>query len=106
MNDHVHVGNLLHLSPEVLQAIQERRNLPCKYQHSWELGMIIFEMFNKGMVAFGTYEHNIFLSAPVLDVSNIPFQLQPLVTKLLCPVNERLSIEKAHEILLKLFRNL
>ena len=94
-------GNAYHLAPEVLQAKIDKQNLPCSLQYSWELGMIIFEMFNQGMVPFEEYEHNIFLSAPVLDLSNIPSQLQFLVSKLLCPVKERLSIEEAHEILLE-----
>ena len=94
-------GNEYHLAPEVFQARTENKNLPCSLQYSWELGMIIFEMFNKGIVPFEPYEHNIFLSSPVLDLSNIPFQLQYFVSKLLCPVEERLSIEEAHEILLE-----
>ena len=94
-------GNQYHLAPEVLQARIDNKNLPCSFQYSWELGMIIFEMFNKGAVPFEEYEYNIFLSKPVLDLSNIPFQLKLLVSKLLCPVEERLSIEEAHEILLE-----
>ena len=97
-----HGGNQYHLAPEVLQAKVGNKNLPCSLQYSWELGMIIFEMFNKGMVPFEPYDHNIFLSsAPILDLSNIPCQLKFLVSKLLCPVKERLSIEEAHETLLE-----
>ena len=94
-------GNAYHLAPEVIQAKIDKKNLPCSLQHSWELGMIIFEMFNRGMVPYEPYNHNIFLSAPILDLSNIPFQLKYLVSKLLCQVEERLSIEEAHEILLE-----
>ena len=94
-------GNQYHLAPEVLQAKVDNKNLPCSLQYSWELGMIIFEMFNRGMVPFESYNHNIFLSKPILDLSNIPVHLQYLVSKLLCPVKERLSIEDAHEILLE-----
>ena len=92
-------GNEYHLAPEVFQAKFGNKNLPCSLQHSWELGMIIFEMFNRGNVPYEPYDHNIFLTAPILDLSNIPLQLQDLVSKLLCPVEERLSIEDAHEIL-------
>ena len=94
-------GNQYHLAPEVLQAKADNKNLPCSLQYSWELGMIIFEMFNGGMVPFDPYDHNVFLSPPILDLSNIPSQLKFLVSKLLCPVNERLSIEEAHETLLE-----
>ena len=94
-------GNQYHLAPEVLQAKADNKNLPCLLQYSWELGMIIFEMFNRGMVPFEQYDHNVFLSPPILDLSNIPSQLKFLVSKLLCPVNERLSIEEAHETLLE-----
>ena len=69
-------GNEYHLAPEIYQAKVDKKNLPCSLQHSWELGMIIFEMFNRGKVPFEHYDHNIFHSAPVLDLSNIPFQLQ------------------------------
>ena len=104
-----HGGNQYHLAPEVLQAIVDNKNLPCSLQYSWELGMIIFEMYNRGMVPFKLYDHNIFLSStPILDLSNIPSPLKFLVSKLLCPVKERLSIEEAHETLLEHtnFRNL
>ena len=100
--DQTHGGNPYHLAPEVLQAKQDHKNLPCSLQHSWELGMIIFEMFNKGTVPFEPYYYNIFLNTPALDLSKISSQLQFLVSKLLCPAKERLSIEAAHEILLKL----
>ena len=97
-----HGGNAYHLAPEVLQAKVDNKNLPCSLQYSWELGMIIFEMFNRGSVPFEPYDHNIFLSSsPILDLSNIPFHLKFLVSKLLCPVTERLSIEEAHETLLE-----
>ena len=106
--DQTHGGNSYHLAPEVHQAKADNKNLPCSLQYSWELGMIIFEMFNRGMVPFKLYDPNIFLSTPILDLSNIPFQLQYLVSKLLCPVEERFTIEEAHEILFELtnFRKL
>ena len=97
--DQTHGGNSYHLAPEVLQARSDNKNLPCSLQHSWELGMIIFEMFNRGMVPYDPYDHNIFHSAPILDLSNIPFQFKVLLSKLLCPATERLSIKEAHEIL-------
>ena len=100
------VGNFAHLAPEILQAKALSENkLPCSRQSSWELGMIIFEMSNKGMYPFGEYNSNIFLSTPALDLSNVPSQLQFLVSKLLCPVKERLSIEEAHKILLLKYSN-
>ena len=98
-------GNQYHLAPEVLQARIDKENLPCSLQYSWELGMIIFEMFNKGTLPFKLYNPNIFHSTPTLDLSNIPSNLQDLVSKLLCPAKERLSIQNAHEILKK-HRNL
>ena len=47
-----HGGNSFHLSPEVLSAIVGKYDLPCKNQHSWELGMIMFEMFSKRKTSF------------------------------------------------------
>ena len=94
-------GNCLHLSPEVSQAIREQRNLPCKLQHSWELGMIIYEMFNQGIPPFG-YECP---SEFIFDLSKIPTQFKDLISKLLCPEKERISIEVAYDCLKNIFNN-
>ena len=94
------VGNLLHLSPEVFQAAKEQRNLPCKLQYSWELGMIIYEMFNQGNAPFLYYT-----PSSIIDFSKIPNQFKELIPKLLCSENERISIEVAYNCLKNIFNN-
>ena len=42
-------GNLAHLAPEVIHAINNRKRLPCKDQFSWELGVLLFEMLSNGI---------------------------------------------------------
>ena len=93
-------GNILHLSPEVLQAKKEQKNLPCKLQHSWELGMIIYEMFNQGNAPFEYYT-----PSSTIDFSNIPNQFKELLPKLLCSEKERISIEIAYDCLKNIFNN-
>ena len=97
-----HVGNILHLSPEVLQAAKEQRNLPCKLQHSWELGMIIYELFNQGKTSFDTLSTELILD---LDLSKIPDEFKELIPKLLCLENERISIEVAYDCLKNIFND-
>ena len=91
-------GNILHLSPEIIQAKVENKNLPCKLQHSWELGMIIYEMFNQGIPPFENYNPEI-----IIDLSKIPSQFKELIPKLLCPKEERISIEAAYIELKNIF---
>ena len=91
-------GNPLHLSPEILQALREQRNLPCKLQHSWELGMIIYEMFNQGKTPFEYYFPEF-----TIDFSKIPTQFKGLISKLLCLEKERISIEVAYIELKNIF---
>ena len=97
-----HVGNILHLSPEVLQAAKEQRNLPCKLQHSWELGMIIYEMFNQGKTSFDTLSTELIID---LDLPKIPDEFKELIPKLLCLENERISIEVAYDCLKNIFND-
>ena len=93
-----HGGNMLHLSPEVLNAKFEKMDLPCKNQHSWELGMIMFQMFNKGKLPFKDYSSSFSFSENI-DVSLIPDKFRDFISSLLCTSNERLSICHAHEFL-------
>ena len=96
----VHVGNILHLSPEIFQAAKEQKDLPCRLQHSWELGMIIYEMFNQGNAPFEYYT-----PSSTIDFSKIPNQFKELIPKLLCSENERISIEVAYDCLKNIFNN-
>lgn len=45
-------GNPAHLSPEILQTLENRKGYPhtfdCEGQYSWELGVILFEMISGG----------------------------------------------------------
>ena len=91
-------GNMFHLSPEVLSAMVEEDNLPCKNQHSWELGIIMFQMFNKGKLPFKNYSSS-FSYAENINVSMIPEKYRDFISSLLCTSNERLSIYEAHEFL-------
>ena len=94
-----HGGNMFHLSPEVLSAIVGKDNLPCKNQHSWELGMIMFEMFSKGKLPFENYSSSFSFPENCIDFSIIPDKYRDFISSLLCPSNERLSIRIAHEFL-------
>ena len=95
-------GNRLHLSPEVLSAVVRKRNLPCKLQHSWELGMIMFQMFCKGKFPFEYYSSSFTFSADSLDLSCIPLPFQDFLSSLLCSEKNRLPILGAHEALLRI----
>ena len=94
-----HGGNMFHLSPEVLSAIVGKEDLPCKNQHSWELGMIMFQMFSKGKLPFENYSSSFSFPENFIDVSIIPDKYRDFISSLLCPSNERLSIRHAHEFL-------
>ena len=91
-------GNTLHLSPEVLCAKIEERNLPCSLQHSWELGMIMFQMFCKGNIPFENYGSAFSFSETSLNMSCVPFEFRDLLSTLLCPEKERLTILEANNI--------
>ena len=94
-------GNTLHLSPEVVLAKTERRNLPCELQHSWELGMIMFQMFCQGNIPFRNYGTSTFsFSETSLDLSRVPFAFRGLLSSLLCSEKDRLTILDAHETLI------
>ena len=94
-----HGGNMIHLSPEVLSAKYKKINLPCKNQHSWELGMIMFQMFNKGKLPFENYSSSFSFPENCIDISFIPGKYRDFISSLLCPCDERLSICHAHEFL-------
>ena len=94
-----HGGNMVHLSPEVLSAKFKKINLPCKNQHSWELGMIMFQMFSKGKLPFENYSSSFSFPENCIDVSIIPDKYRDFILSLLCPSNERLSICQAHKFL-------
>ena len=96
-------GNTLHLSPEVLFAKTEERNFPCRLQHSWELGMIMFQMFCKGKFPFENYSSSFsFSEENSLDLSCIPLPFQDFLSSLLCSEKNRLPILGAHEALLRI----
>ena len=92
-------GNKFHLSPEVLSAIVGKDDLPCKNQHSWELGMIMFQMFSKGKLPIENYSSSFSFPENCIDISIIPEKYRSFILSLLCPSNERLSIYRAHEFL-------
>ena len=94
-------GNMLHLSPEVLSAIPENRNLPCQLQHSWELGMVMFQMFCKGNVPFEDYSP-FSITEKALDFSDVPLAFRDFLSSLLCSEKDRLQILEAHEALLRI----
>ena len=93
--------NLFHLAPEILCFMNENKNLSCKFQHSWELGIIMFQMFNKGQFPYKNYDNLFSFSENPLDLSQIPCKFHNLLSSLLCPKNERISIAEAHEALLQ-----
>merc|ERR1712137_973620 len=62
-------GAPYHLAPELLQARCQKNNLPCRLQHSWELGMVLYEMFNDGECAFEDYGMTIVTALPPIDYS-------------------------------------
>ena len=95
-------GNSFHLSPEVLLAKTEMRNLPCKVQYSWELGMIMFQMFCKGKFPFENYSSSFSFSENPLDLSGVPLPFHNFLSSLLCSENDRLPILEAHEGLLRI----
>ena len=88
-------GNTRHLAPEVFQARCQQRNLPCELQNPWELGMVLYEMFNEEESAFKDYGLNIVFALPPIDYSNIPQQYHHLISRLLCMKNARISIKEA-----------
>ena len=92
-------GNTLHLSPEVLFAKREQRNLPCELQHSWELGMIMFQMFCEGNTPFKNYGSSTFSIVETLDLSCVPVAFRGLLSSLLCSEKYRLTILDAHKTL-------
>ena len=95
-------GNSPYLSPEVLSAKVGERNLPCKLQYSWELGMIMFQMFSKGKFPFENYSSSFSFSENSLDLSCVPLPFKDFITSLLCPVEHRSPILEAHEALLRI----
>ena len=96
-------GNPLHLSPEVFSAVVGQRNLPCKLQYSWELGMIMFQMICKGKFPFENYSSSFsFSEENSLDLSCIPLPFRNFLSSLLCSEKDRLPILEAHEALLRI----
>ena len=91
-------GNMLHLSPEVLSAKFENRNLPCRLQHSWELGMVMYQMFCQGNLPFPNSQ----ISFAELNLSCVPRAFRDLLASLLCPEIERLSILGVQESLIRI----
>ena len=99
--DEFQVENSLYLSPEVLAAKTKGKNLPCALQHSWELGMIMFQMFNKGQLPFKLHE---FSSENGID-SKIPEKFKSLLASLLNSQQKRIPIIEASDILLQIRNN-
>lgn len=52
-------GNREHLAPEILNKTQSVDILPCKGQFSWELGVLLFEIFSGGDLPWGTDVYSI-----------------------------------------------
>ena len=100
LSDQTQEVNSLYLSPEVLSAKMEGRNLPCGLQHSWTLGVIMFQMFNKGMLPI-KLGHDSFSDNEV-DYSCVPERFKSLLSSLLCSQDKRISIFEANEALLQI----
>ena len=99
----IRIENYNHLSPEVFSAIVEEKTLPCALQHSWDLGVIMFQMFNKGKFPFNNYTSSFsFSEENALILSDVPLAFRDLLSSLLCPEKNRISILKAHETLLRM----
>lgn len=93
-------GNIEHLAPEVLEAIQQQKELPCSGQYSWELGILLFEMLSKGQKPF---DENSSASNAILEErlesANIPRKFHSLLKSMLCPVETRIHIADAWKTL-------
>ena len=100
LSDQTQEVTSLYLSPEVLSAKMEGRNLPCGFQHSWTLGVIMFQMFNKGMLPI-KLGHDSFSDYEV-DYSSIPERFKSLLSSLLYSQDKRISIFEANEALLQI----
>ena len=103
LDDQIQKANLLHLSPEILIAKTESRNLPCALQHSWELGSIIFQMFNKGLLITAKVGES--FPENHIDYSKIPNRFKSLLSSLLCSQHKRISIIEANEVLLSMAKS-
>ena len=91
-------GNSNHLSPEVITARNNSKDLPCRLQYSWELGLIMYEMIT-GEYPFDTYGLSTPKDVPELDLSSVPVEFHDILTKLICKEEDRISILEAWKIL-------
>ena len=86
------VGNIPHLAPEVLDARRKNDKLCCVGQYSWELGVLLFEIFSGGILPWGGSEP----TAEELFLDIIPEEFHDLVKNLLwIDVNHRLEFDVA-----------
>jgi len=86
-------GNPNHLSPEVYSAIRSNKaQIPCRKQHSWELGVVMYEMLSGGDHPFDCYPTLRDPSNFMVDVTGIPQEFHQILKQLLCPVANRISI--------------
>ena len=88
-------GNREHLAPEILNKTQSVDILPCKGQFSWELGVLLFEIFSGGDLPWDTDPSSILHpNEKVLDaeLNLIPFEFHSLLKDLLCQQDSRMGI--------------
>ena len=105
LDSYLNDNHTIYLSPEVLCAYFNGNDLLCDLQHSWALGIIMFQMFTDGKLPFQNYGPKFSFAENPLDLSNLPGVNQKvcrLIGELLCPCEDRISIEHAKKSLLTL----
>ena len=95
--NHAHTpGNPSHLSPEIMIAFKNNLSLPCESQFSWELGVILYEMFSKEL-PWDTDQFSILNGN--LRLASVPEAFHFLLKNLLCAKEERMHIVDAWKYL-------
>ena len=87
-------GNIPHLSPEIEFAFNNRLELPCEKQYSWELGVILYEMFAIEL-PWEVNDKASILNGNNLKLDAIPETFHSLLKGLLCSKEERMHIVDA-----------
>jgi len=102
------VGNPQHMAPEILNRLYENQNrarndkveIDCSGQWSWELGTIIFEIWSNGIFPFENYPQGLGqCRAPFIDNwrgLNSQSELKQIVSQLLVGLDERMGILEAY----------
>ena len=96
-------GNKPHLAPEIIIAKNSGKNLPCKGQFSWELGVLLFEMLSAGELPWDTMPPDLPLDEEELAKHmvnySIPDEFNSLLINLLCAPEKRMHISDAWRFL-------